>query len=315
MDAYSLYPDIEPFNSGYLLVGDGHSLYYEVCGNPDGRPVVYLHGGPGAGCNPNLRRFFDPAAYKIILFDQRGAGRSSPVASIEHNTTQDLVKDIESLRLHLGIERWLVFGGSWGSTLALAYAAAYRDSCGGLILRGVWLCRPSDLIWWFYERRRVFPDYWREFASQIPVSEQNDLLGAYARRLNNPDPAIHMPAAIAWRKYEIRCDTLLPRHQLEIPVTKQTLALARIEAHYMTHSAFLISGQLLSAVESFRDIPAVIIHGRYDMSCSLDAAFLLVERWPNAVLNIVADAGHSAMEPGIAHSLIAATNQFRNVHL
>jgi len=314
MDADNLYPDIEPFKKGHLPVTHGHSLYYELCGNPDGRPVVCLHGGPGAGCNSNLRRFFDPAAYKIILFDQRGAGRSIPVASIEHNTTQDLVQDIESLRFHLGIERWLLFGGSWGSTLALAYAAAHSDACSGLILRGVWLCRPSDLIWWFYERRRVFPDYWRDFASHIPVAEQNDLLGAYARRLNNPDPAIYMPAAIAWRKYETRCDTLLPREALEIPATPQTLALARIEAHYKTHSAFLLSGELLNAIEGFRDVPAVIIHGRYDMSCSLDAAFRVAERWPNADLNIVADAGHSAMEPGITRSLMAATNQFRNVH-
>ncbi|HLW74907.1 MAG TPA: prolyl aminopeptidase [Gammaproteobacteria bacterium] len=313
MDTPDLYPAIEPHTAGFLPVSGGHRVYYEVCGNPEGRPAVYLHGGPGAGCNPNLRRFFDPAAYRIILFDQRGAGRSTPAASLENNTTRNLIADMEALRNHLGVRRWLVLGGSWGSTLALVYAAAHPDACRALVLRGVWLCRRADLRWWFFGRRKVYPDHWREFAQHVPAAERADLLKAYFQRLIHPDPGVHMPAAVAWRTYETRCDTLLPRENLDIPANTQTLAIARLEAHYKSNMAFLAEGELLDGVPRFRHIPGVIIHGRYDMSCSLDGAMALSDAWPEAAFSIVADAGHSAMEPGIRERLVAATDRFRDI--
>ncbi|HEY4647267.1 MAG TPA: alpha/beta fold hydrolase, partial [Steroidobacteraceae bacterium] len=208
-----LYPPIEPYETGFHPVSDGHCLAYELCGNPHGRPVVFLHGGPGAGCTPTHRRFFDPAVYKIVLFDQRGAGRSTPAASVDANTTAHLVDDIESLRRHLRTDRWAVFGGSWGSTLGLAYAAAHPEACRALILRGIWLCRPIDLQWWFDGIRLVYPEYWQAFVARIPPAERHDLLDAYLRRLLAPDPAVHMPAAIAWEKYETSCERLMPPDQ------------------------------------------------------------------------------------------------------
>jgi proline iminopeptidase len=308
-----LYPPIEPYESGFLPVSDGHSLAYELCGNPQGRPAVFLHGGPGAGCTPTHRRFFDPGAYRIVLFDQRGAGRSRPAASVDANTTAHLVSDIESMRRHLEVDRWVVFGGSWGSTLALAYAAAHPEACAALILRGIWLCRPIDLEWWFDGIRLVYPEYWQEFAAHIPSAERSGLLNAYLRRLLNPDPAVHMPAAIAWEKYETSCERLLPPEPEDSSPHANPLSMPRIEAYYMRHGAFLSANALIDAVPRFRHVPAVIIHGRYDMLCPVEAAVALAAAWPEATLTIVADAGHSAMEPGTRRRLVAATDRFRDL--
>jgi proline iminopeptidase len=306
----ALYPPITPHETGVLTVSGGHQLAYEVCGNPKGFPAVFLHGGPGAGCAPFHRQFFDPAVYRVVLFDQRGAGRSTPYASIENNTTWDLVQDIEQLRTHLGIERWLVFGGSWGSTLALAYASRHADRCVALVLRGIWLCRPGDVKWWFEDIRMVYPDYWKDFTSYIPPDERSDLLAAYSRRLNDPDPAVHEPAAVVWDRYETRCSRLLPSGG---GGGGSRLALARLEAHYMTHGCFLQPNELVGSVPRFRHVPGVIIHGRYDMLCPLQGAVELASAWPEAMLEVVPDAGHSALEPGISQRLVAATNRFREL--
>lgn len=311
-DAPGLYPPIEPYATGMLPLSDGYTMPYELCGNPDGLPAVVFHGGPGAGCTAAHRRYFDPEAYKIVLFDQRGAGRSTPYAGIADNTTPKLVEDIERLRVHLGIERWVVFGGSWGSTLGLAYAGAHPQACLGLILRGIWLCRPEDETWWFEGIRTFFPDYWREFASPIPEAERGDLLGAYLRRLVDPDPDVHLAAARAWDTYETRCSTLLPPDASELAGAPR-LSMARIEAHYMRHGVFMAPGELLAGVARFRHVPATIVHGRYDMLCPVEAAFALAEAWPEARLEIVPDAGHSALEPGIADRLVAATDRFRSL--
>lgn len=309
----NLYPEIEPYATGFLPVSGGHRLAYELCGNPEGRPVVFLHGGPGAGCGTVHRRFFDPAVYRIFLLDQRGAGRSTPAARIDANTTADLVADIETFRRHFDVRRWVVFGGSWGSTLALAYAAAHPDVCRALVLRGIWLCRRSDLEWWFDGLRIIFPEYWQEFVSHIPEAERDDLLEAYFRRLIDPDPAVHMPAAVAWVTYETRCETLLPHAGGQESPSESTLALARIEAHYMRHDSFLGKTELLDAVPGFRHVPAVIVHGRYDMLCPVDGAVALARAWPEATLLIVPDAGHSALEPGTRQRLIEATDRFRSI--
>jgi proline iminopeptidase len=306
-----LYPPIEPYETGVLPVSGGHKLVYELCGNPSGRPVIFLHGGPGAGCTPTHRRFFDPAVYRIVLFDQRGAGRSTPSASVEQNTTQHLVGDIEAVRRHLGIERWVVFGGSWGSTLALAYATTHPEACRALVLRGVWLCREIDTDWWFGPIRLIYPEYWQAFAGYLPAAERHDLLGAYLRRLMDPDPAVHTPAAIAWDRYETQCATLLPA--AEEPVRANVLAMPRLEAHYMHHRCFLRENELLDAVPRFRHVPAVIVHGRYDMLCPVEGALALAAAWPEATLVVVPDAGHAATEPGIRRQLVAATNRFRDL--
>ena len=308
-----LYPHIEPYATGFLPVSDGHCLAYELCGNPQGRPVVFLHGGPGAGYTPTHRRFFDPGVYKIVLFDQRGAGRSTPAASIHDNTTAHLVADIESIRQHLRIDRWVVFGGSWGSTLSLAYAAAHPEACRALILRGIWLCRPIDLQWWFDGIRLVYPEYWQAFVAHIPPAERHDLLGAYLQRLVNPDPAVHMPAAIAWETYETSCERLLPPGSDDSPPPANPLAMPRIEAYYMRHGAFLRDNELIDAVPRFRHVPGVIVHGRYDMLCPVEAAVALAAAWPEAKLSIVPDAGHSALEPGTRRQLVAATDHFRDL--
>jgi proline iminopeptidase len=305
-----LYPPISPHDSGVLAVSGGYRVPYEICGNPKGFPAIFLHGGPGAGCAPYHRQFFDPAVYRVVLFDQRGAGKCTPYASIENNTTWDLVRDIEQLREHLGIQRWLVFGGSWGSTLALAYASRHADRCVALVLRGIWLCRPSDVKWWFEDIRSVYPDYWKEFSGYIPASERGNLLAAYSRRLNHPDPLIHTPAASVWDQYETRCSRLLPSGASS---SGSRLSLARLEAHYMTHGAFLQPNELVESVPRFRRVPSVIIHGRYDMLCPLEGAVELATAWPESVLEVVPDAGHSALEPGITQRLVAATNRFREL--
>ncbi len=308
-----LYPAIEPYESGMFPVGDGHELYYELCGNPKGKPVVFLHGGPGSGSGPEHRRFFDPKRYRILVFDQRGAGRSTPTASIENNTTQHLVHDIEKLREMLGVTRWVVFGGSWGSTLALAYAAAHPEACVALVLRGIWLCRKSDMQWWLYGVRSIFTEFWEDFANYLPEAERGDLLENYFKLLVHPDPKVHMPAAANWKTYESRIAALIPKAGAEKSQSPRTLAMSRIEAHYMRNGVFLDEGALIRSVPRFRHVPGIIVHGRYDVICPAEGAVALHRAWPEADFVIVPDAGHSAMEPGIRAALVAATDRYADL--
>ena len=305
---FDLYLAIEPYAKGMLDVDPPHRLYWETSGAPEGAPVLFLHGGPGAGTTPVHRRFFDPGFYRIVLFDQRGAGRSTPHGETKGNTTPDLVADIERLRRHLGIESWIVFGGSWGSTLALAYAEANPERCRGLVLRGIFLCRKSEIDWFLYGMRQIFPEAWREFTSAIPEGERGDLLRAFHARLMDPDPAVHMPVARAWSAYEGTCSTLLPSAETMTSFRDERVALglARIEAHYFVHDIFQPPGTLLAGVERIRGIPAVIVQGRYDIVCPIVTADELARGWPEAEYIVVSDAGHSALEPGIRSALVDA---------
>jgi proline iminopeptidase len=290
-----------------------HTMYWECSGNPQGIPVVFLHGGPGAGSSAKHRRLFDPKAYRIVVFDQRGAGRSTPLGELRDNSTPQLIADMEKLRAHLGIEKWLVFGGSWGSTLALAYAETRPERCLGLVLRGIFLCRPSEIDWFLYGLRTVFPEAWEAFAGYLPEAERGDLLSSYSKRLNDPNPAVHMPAARAWSLYEGSCSTLLPSRDTVSYFSNEVVALglARIEAHYFTHDIFLPPNALLDNVHKLRNIPAVIVQGRYDMVCPLISAHELARAWPEAEYIVVPDAGHSVWEPGICAALIEALEQFK----
>ncbi len=288
-------------------------MYWEQSGNPKGVPVVFLHGGPGAGASPVHRQFFDPAFYRIVVLDQRGAGRSTPLGHLPRNTTPALVEDLERLRRHLGIERWLVFGGSWGSTLGLAYGEHHPERCLGLVLRGIFLCRESEIEWFLYGLKGVFPEVWRAFAGFLPEAERGDLLEAYHRRLTDPDPAVHLPAARSWSVYEGSCSTLLPNPALvaDFAADRVALGLARIEAHYFRNDIFLPRGFLLREAGRLAKVPGVIIHGRYDMVCPTVSADDLHQAWPQAEYTVVPDAGHSAFEPGIRSRLIAATEAFK----
>ena len=308
-----LFPEIVPYETGVLPVGDGHVMYWEQSGNPDGPPVLFLHGGPGAGTTPTHRRFFDPQHYRIILFDQRGAGKSTPHASIEANTTQHLIADIERLRTTLEIDRWLVFGGSWGSTLALAYAQAHGERCRGLVLRGIFLCGNEEVDWFLYGMGRFFPEAWRKFAEGVPDSERGDLLAAYQQRLEHSDPEVSITAARGWAAYEATCSTLRPNGDAVAAMGDGTgaLALARLEAHYLAHNAFLEEGVLLANIDLVRYLPCVIVQGRYDMVCPPATADRLAKAWPEARLEVIADAGHSALEPGIRAALLAATEMMK----
>ncbi|MDZ3822709.1 MAG: prolyl aminopeptidase [Pseudoxanthomonas sp.] len=313
-DAYRLYPDIEPFDSGWLQVSPIHRIRYEQSGNPQGKPVVGLHGGPGAGASPRMRRFFDPSRYRIVLFDQRGCGRSTPHAELAENTTWHLVGDIEALRAHLGIERWQVFGGSWGSTLALAYAQRHPERVAELVLRGIFMLRRAELEW-FYQRGAdaLFPDAWEDYIAAIPEVERGDLMGAYHRRLTGPDPEARLAAALAWTTWESRTSFLLPdpAHVAATQADAFALAFARIECHYFVNGGFFeTDGQLLRDVERIRHIPATIVQGRYDVVCPVRSAWDLHRAWPQAELRIVDDAGHSAFEPGIAAALVEATDRY-----
>ncbi len=307
------YPDIQPYASYTLQVEPPHALHVEECGNPQGIPVVFLHGGPGAGYSPFHRRLFDPQRYRIILFDQRGCGRSTPRAELRHNTTQALVQDLETLRRSSGLQRWLVFGGSWGATLALAYAEAYPEQVTGLILRGIFLCRPDELRW-FYQQgaSRIFPDYWQAFLSVIPLAERDDLIAAYHRRLTGTDEIARMAAAKAWATWEAQAATLAPNPALisQFSQPANALALARIECHYFMHKAYLSDNQLLRDAHRLQGIPGIIIHGRYDLICPLENAYDLHQAWPTAELRIIPGAGHAATEPGILQALLAATTDF-----
>jgi proline iminopeptidase len=313
--AWDFYPAIEPYHTQYLKAGDLHQIYVEESGNPKGFPVLFLHGGPGAGAGPNHRRFFDPAFYRIIIFDQRGSGRSKPLGEIRDNTTPLLIEDIEMIRHHLKIDRWMVFGGSWGSTLAIAYAETHPDRCVALALRGIFLCRPSEIEWFLYGIRMLAPKEWRTFATFLPEHEQGDLLRNYYRRLFDPNPAIHMPAAKAWSVYEGSCSTLLPNPDLvnSFGDDRMALGLARMEAHYFMHDIFLPPNALLNNIDRIRKIPAAIVQGRYDLVCPIETADALVQRWPEASYIIVNDAGHAAIEPGIRSNLIGVMERFKSL--
>lgn len=315
MAANDLYPPIEPQETGTLDLDGRHEMYWEISGNREGRPVVFLHGGPGAGAGPEHRRFFDPQHYRIVVFDQRGAGRSRPLGELTDNTTPHLVADMEKLRAHLGVARWVVFGGSWGSTLSLAYAQAHPDRVSALVLRGIFLCRRSEIDWFLNGMRQIFPENWRVFAEHVPKAERGDLLGAYHKRLIDPDPAVHMPAAKAWSVYEGACSTLLPSPETVAAFGSERMALglARTEAHYFANDIFLPKNALLDGIEAIRRIPTVIVQGRYDVVCPIVTADDLHRAWPEADYQVIPDAGHSAMEPGIRRALVAATNRFQEL--
>jgi len=308
-----LFPPIEPYKIHTVSVSDGHQLYVEECGRPDGLPIVFVHGGPGAACEEYHRRFFDPGVYRIVLFDQRGCGRSRPHAGLQGNTTQNLVADMEVIRGQLGIDRWVVFGGSWGSTLGIVYAETHPQRVLGLILRGIFLCRPRD-IHWFYQDGASFllPDYWSDYLELIPELERDDLVAAYYRRLTGDDELAMMAAAKAWSLWEGRASTLLPKAAVvdHFANPRTALSLARIECHYFMNNSFLESDQLLQRAGRLQDIPGVIVHGRYDVVCPLEQAWALHRAWPRAELKVIPDAGHSATEPGIIDALVTSTVLF-----
>jgi proline iminopeptidase len=308
-----LYPEILPFANHRLAVDERHTLYLEESGSREGIPVLFLHGGPGSGCESYHRRFFDPSRYRAVLFDQRGAGRSLPHAELQDNSTRHLIDDIEKIRKHLGIEQWLLFGGSWGSTLALAYAEAHPERVLGLVLRGIFLCREQETRW-FYQHgaSRIFPDYWHDFIAPIPQAERDDLLHAYHRRLTGSDEVARMAAAKAWSLWEGRTASLLPDPSVinHFGDPHTALSLARIECHYFVNNAFLRPNQLLEDTPKIAEIPGIIVQGRYDLICPMESAWELHRHWPASELRIVPDAGHSAVEPGIRSALVEATDWF-----
>jgi proline iminopeptidase len=308
-----LYPPIEPYDSGMLEVGDGHSVYWEMCGNPDGKPAVFLHGGPGGGFNANQRRLFDPARYRVLLFDQRGCGKSRPHAELEANTTWHLVADIERLRELMGVEKWLVFGGSWGSALALAYAEKHPQRASELVLRGIFTLRRFELEWYYqHGASLIFPDKWERFLKPIPEAERGDPIAAYRKRLTHPDANIRIEAAQAWSRWEGETITLLPDPLLaaEFGEEDYAVAFARIENHYFVHGGWLDEGQLIRDAHRLRAIPGVIVQGRYDVACPPVTAWDLHRAWPEAEFHIADGAGHAYSEPSILHHLISATDRF-----
>lgn len=308
----SRFPAIEPYQVHQLGVEPPHTLYIEESGNPQGMPVLFVHGGPGSGCKPEHRQFFDPQRYRIILFDQRGCGHSKPHACLETNTTPALIADMEAIRIYLGVERWVLFGGSWGATLSLLYAQAYPEQVAALILRGTFLARPSDIAW-FYQQgaNTIYPDYWEDFVRPIPETERQDLINAYYRRLTGDDDIARMAAARAWSLWETRCVAL----ENNVNTTEffheqhMALSLARIECHYFVNHAFLTPNQILDNIEKIQHIPGIIVHGRYDMICPFENAWTLHKAWPLSDLFIIRNAGHSSSEPGILDALIYATNK------
>ena len=309
----TLYPAIEANHTGYLKVGAGHELYYEESGNPHGKPAVFLHGGPGAGCTEKMRRFFNPDVYRIVLFDQRGSGKSRPHASLEDNTTWDLVDDMEILRAALQIDKWQVFGGSWGSTLALAYSQAHPERVTELVLRGIFMLRKKEIDW-FYQKgaSELYPDLWQHYLEPIPKRDRHDLLHAYYKRLTNHDRDVRLQAAKAWSVWEASTSFLVPNDKISAAFGEDGLALslARIECHYFVNGGFMEENQLIDNVDKIRNIPAVIVQGRYDVVCPAISAWELSQAWSEADLRIVPDAGHAAFEPGNIHELIMATDAF-----
>lgn len=305
------FPAIQPDRTHKVSVSPPHSLYVEECGNPAGIPVLFVHGGPGGGCRETDRCFFDPERYRIILLDQRGCGRSSPHAELTANSTPDLIADIETVRNHLGIDKWLLFGGSWGSTLAMLYAQAYPERLHGLILRGIFLCRDEDIRWFYqYGASEIFPDYWQDFIAPIPEEERHDFIAAYYRRLTGENELQRMAAAKAWSVWEARCSTLHPGFSLvnNFSAPHFALAFARIEAHFFRHQCFIRPNQILEEAHKLTGIPGVIVHGRYDVVCPVSQAYTLSKAWPDASLDIIRDAGHSSSEPGIVDALVRATD-------
>ena len=315
-DRRSLYPEIAPYATGRLRVDDVHEIYWETCGNPKGQPALFVHGGPGGGIEATHRRFWDPSAYRIVLFEQRGCGASTPHASLENNTTWHLVEDIEKLRVHLGIEHWQVFGGSWGSTLALTYAQAHPSRVTSLVLRGIFLLRQKEIHWYYQDgASRIFPDAWESFLAPIPEAERGDLLHAYYRRLTSDDEKVRIEAARAWSVWEGSTSTLFANPTLVAKTSEAKFAeaFARIECHYfVNHGFFERDGWLLEQIDRLRGIPCVIVQGRYDVVCPAESAWTLHRLWPESELRIIADAGHSAMEPGTASELVRATDRFRD---
>lgn len=309
----NLYPDIKPYATHRLAVDPPHDLYIEECGNPMGVPVLFVHGGPGAGCQERARCFFDPEVYRIVLFDQRGAGRSTPHADLSNNTTQALVADIEAIRALLGIGRWVVFGGSWGSTLALVYAQTYPAHVLGLILRGIFLCRDEEIDWFYQNGANwVFPDYWEDYEAVIPPAERGNMLQAFYKRLTSSNEIERMAAAKAWSVWEGRTATLRPDPRTVdfFADPHVAISLARIEAHFFINHAFMTPNQILNDADKLQGIPGIIVHGRYDLICPLQNAWLLHKAWPDSQLNIIRDAGHAAFEAGITDALIRATREF-----
>ena len=311
---HTLYPAIEAFRSDRLAVGDGHEIYFEESGNPRGKPVVMVHGGPGGGSNPAMRRYHDPERYRIVLFDQRGCGRSTPYASLDHNTTWDLVADMERLREHLGIKRWQVFGGSWGSTLALAYAQTHPGAVSELILRGIFTLRRAELQWFYQTGAEwIFPDSFESYWNHIPEPERGDMIAAYHRRLTGPDAAVRVAAAKAWSMWEGSALSLIPDPERvrQFGTEDYALAFARIESHYFVNRGFFdADDQILRDVGRIRHLPCIMVHGRYDICTPVKIAHDLAKVWPEATLRVVPDAGHAMSEPGIVHELIAATRKF-----
>ncbi|MNR82344.1 Proline iminopeptidase [compost metagenome] len=308
-----LFPPLQAYRSGMLPVDARHTLYWEECGNPAGVPVLFLHGGPGGGISPRHRQFFNPAYYRIVLFDQRGAGKSTPLGEYRDNTTQLLIEDIEALREMLGIQQWLVFGGSWGATLALAYGQAHPQHCLGFILRGIFLCTRAEIDWFMNGMRWFFPEAHAAFVAAIPPEERSDLLQAYKLRLFSEDAQVSLQAARDWSRYEGSCLFLQPPADMQSVLDDDVVALGvgRLEAHYFLHQGFMEEDQLIRDIDKIRHLPAVIVQGRYDAVCPPVSAYRLHQAWPQARLQIVPDAGHAALEPGTAAALVAATEQFR----
>ncbi|MCG2585773.1 prolyl aminopeptidase [Massilia sp. TS11] len=308
--ATPLFPPIQPLRHGMLEVDELHTIYWEEVGNPQGQPVLFLHGGPGAGLSPQHRRFFDPEHYRVILFDQRGAGQSTPTGEWRNNTTQLLIADIERLRELMGIRQWLVFGGSWGSTLALAYGEAHPERCLGFILRGIFLCTQAEIDWFLHGVEWFYPELYDEFVAPIPAAERADLLQAYARRLFSDDPRQYWPAARAWSRFEGRRVFLMPQPE-DPPNDVLDLGVGRLECHYMAHLGFFAEDELRRNVGRIAHLPCVIVQGRYDVICPPVSAYRLHQAWPGSHLRMVADAGHGAMDPGITAALVAATEAFK----
>ncbi|WP_300754637.1 prolyl aminopeptidase [Janthinobacterium sp.] len=304
-----LFPILSPNRHGMLAVDELHTIYWEECGNPDGIPVLFLHGGPGAGLSPQHRRFFDPQRYRVILFDQRGAGKSTPLGEWRNNTTQLLINDIEQLRAQFGISQWLVFGGSWGSTLALAYGQAHPEACLGFVLRGIFLCTQAEIDWFIEGVRWFYPELYAEFAALIPAAERSDLLAAYVKRILSSDPEVYWPAARAWSRFEGRRVYLMPQPE-DTPNDALDLGVGRLESHYMANLGFLEEDQLIRDLGRIAHLPAVIVQGRYDAICPPLSAYRLHQAWPGAQLEIIPDAGHGALEHGIASALVRATERF-----
>lgn len=306
----TLYPEIKAYAKHRLPVQSPHELYIEESGDPDGIPVLFVHGGPGGGCDKRSRRFFDPERYRIILYDQRGAGQSTPHAELEHNNTQALIADMEAIRTLLGIEQWLLFGGSWGSTLSLLYAQGFPERVSGMILRGIFLCREKDLQWFYqYGASQIFPDYWEDYIHPIAAEKRDDFISAYYELLTGDNELARMGAAKAWSLWEAHCATLRPSHEIveHFGEPHMALALARIEAHYFINNAFIEPDQIIRQADRLSGIPGIIVHGRYDMVCTLDNAVSLHNAWPDSQLNIIRDAGHASSEPSIVDALVRAT--------